>query len=290
VLIDLHEWGGDSTRSSAALPVLRRLVQFWGDLARFQNAALTGTHETISAQEHENGRITALREIESDIMSGNLDASLTGADYAYALHLLHAGAGKYAATAEVETKAFLGYMVHDVDGDRMIDLTKGKGVNQPGPDGMFIGGFRALGLAEYMGLEVKTAVTTKSLGNNIRAMIERNGKEDRQAWRNNSFLLAVAALRKMGEVDIARKLSDAGPGAFATVLVARACTLDEVKVPAVAYEIFDRVLSFDLFGYPIWDHQSGLTDIEFQAISDLARDFNTEKFRMSIPAMERMLK
>lgn len=281
--IDFAAWQQRGRPRADVLGQLQHIAALQRSTRAAASAGVTGGAYQVAGTDYagiERSRAASLAEIEQAINTGRFDESLSAVDYLYALNLLYNPASLLAEAAEIETRTFLNMLA----GGRLLDLTAAKGVHQEGPDGLFVGGIPALGIPSWGGLEVKTAVSTGSLASNIGSTIRAMGTEDYAVWRRISHGLAIARLREQRHFDIADQLAIAGESAFSTMLVVRASSTEDVEIkPASVYKVFNLVLRFDLFGYPIWD--KSLEHIPGWAFDDLyafAGNYNVEKAKASL--------
>lgn len=287
--IDLAAWRTQGHTTPATLAQLQRVAALQRASRAGASLGLTGQGRQAVGTDYagvERSRMASLAAIEAIIASGKFDESLSAVDYLYALNLLYNPASLLADAAEVETRRFL-YLI---SGGNLLDLTEAKGVNQEGPDGLFVGGIPALGIPSWGGIEVKSAVSNESLSGNLNRMIKAMGTKDYTVWRRLSHGLAVAKLRALGQHDLADTLNFAGPLAFSTLLVVRASSFEDLKVPAIAYQVFNLVLRFDLFGYPVWDESlARLPGWAYDDLYNFAGNYNVEKAKVSLAQYQAFL-
>lgn len=286
--INLEEWRSP-TKSPQVLNQLRRIAEILRLTRAATSAGTIGASGKFSAadmQGIEKNRQAALKVIEAAVASGRLDEDLTAADYLYALNLLYKPASLFASDAEIETKRYLDMLA----GGNLHDLTAVKGVNENGPDGIFAGGIPALKTERWTGLEVKTAVNTGSLSSNIGIMVKRMATQDYQTWRRKSHEAAIISLRLSGDSKLADELTRSGDRAFASLLVVRATGLDELRLPSIVREVFDLIIVFDLFGYPVWDQSlQKIPGWAFDELYAFAGSYNVEKAKASLEHYAKLL-
>ena len=292
----IDEWRATDHHSSHVIEQLRWIIAMNRQLKRAMQAGISGRgySDTEGAFEVEKRRFEILREIEQQIDTGRLTPGLSAADYHYAYSILNAGTSTFAEMAEQETKRYLRW----ITGATLLDLTSAKNVHGHGPDGIFIGGVQMLGFTDSLGLEVKTTTSTGSLGGNINKMLavlkDKDGnpaKDKYRAWQRKAYGAAVESLRIMTRdedisktdrkrfADIADEITRRGSDVFATLLVVRNCTREgeEAKISDISFEVFDAVLSFDLYGFPVYDPRNRFPDTAFDELYNAAEDFNAEK-------------
>lgn len=305
-------WGVPGTRDPAVFAELQQMAKIYRITRNMQTTGVVGkrlrTSDGIAVIE--KARSEALHTVETQINAGRIHPNLTPADYLYALNLLYNPASVFAANAEQETMGFLQF----ISPLELLNLTAAKGVNDHGPDGLFVGGIPSLRIGSNMGLEVKTAVSEASLVSNLSDMLKRMCKIDhkhvrkcipgidREAWRSNSLMLAVKSLQFLGRTADAKKLMDADKWGFRTLLVVRATSLKPLKIKSKANgdreddpvrEFFDLIIPFDLFGRPVWDPSLDPVKNDqlklpssywpYDDLYELAGDFNLRK----VPLLQR---
>lgn len=256
----------------------RRNAQLQADAAFLSGVVEGISDETFEARpdlEHlDRARREVLQRVELALRAAVARGeawpkSLPAADSVlYAIVRSYNGRSEYAALAEKETGAFLASLA-SLQGMRdFFDITafSRKAVTQPGPDGIFLGAASLFGLGkDFLGLEVKTIVSD-SFTNVMKTLYARydGGKNpdffrlDTQT-RGKGRIEALIKSKTLMPVDRNRadaayqQLSKAAPARIGTMLVIRNVGFAPLRIPEWAYQAFDLVLIFDVWGMIDWE-------------------------------------
>lgn len=181
----------------------------------------------------------------------------------YAMLTLVIGEKTYASVAEQETAN----LIAALSGERLVSLRPSKRGNQQGFDGVFYGEIRVLEIERdnFAGCEVKTvtdgfAAAVNRMTDKTRESYEVNAIE--RARRDLEEVVRTARraeVRRRAEELLAliphiggRHPKTGRSVGIATVIVVRSCTIgDRLRVPERAFELFDRIVSTNVFGEPI---------------------------------------